>query len=366
VTKKYWEEVYEKDQGQETTNVHILARRQFNSDLPVTPEIINTVLKLTGTSDTITTDHLKMFSEIKPVDLGKCPLSPEMELKRLKLFGSVRTKPGDPQRVAGAYVFTHIKSGEQVVGSSVSLAERTQQHIRLNTGGAVGAAFKLHKVENFTLTIYPLPKEFQTKSMALALEQWLFFTLKPSLNILLVANSASTNLIPAGKTGSKIKGTQAYLYYQGKLIYIAQSLVGLSSVMGQASRGACWNIVNYFEGIYLRDFKITLERIEGAQESLLTAQEVRELVERVQQTGQRSSARTPTNVTYFQVTYPDGRKSEILQGAEAVRTFLKKEIERAPDLKKTRNLSQTGKPYYGFIITTCPSPVPRVPFSKNK
>jgi hypothetical protein len=74
-SKAYWREIFEKDDGQETSNVHILARRQFNSDKPVTAKIINTVLKFTETSDAITEEHLRMFERISPVDLGRCPLS---------------------------------------------------------------------------------------------------------------------------------------------------------------------------------------------------------------------------------------------------------------------------------------------------
>jgi hypothetical protein len=73
--KDFLRDAFESDKGQETTNVHILARRQLQSDKPVTVEIINTVRKFTSTSDAITKDHLRMFEKIVPVHLGRCPLS---------------------------------------------------------------------------------------------------------------------------------------------------------------------------------------------------------------------------------------------------------------------------------------------------
>lgn len=350
--KQFFKEANEKDYGQQTTNVHILARRQYNSNLPVTPEIINTLLKLAGTPDAITEEHLRMFERIIPVELGRCPLTPEMAKLRLQNFWPRRPDANDPRRVAGSYVFTHIHTGKQVVGSSLGIAERSHQHIRGNTKGAVGKAFAEMKLKNFTLTMYPLPKEYHTRPMHLALEQWLIFKLKPTLNILLVANSTELSETDRMRLALLNRKT-AYLYHNGVLVHSKESLRDLSRVMRFNSDVACNNIVNNYDGWYMRELLITTTPIEEAPVNLMTEEQVYKLVEEVRQTGKRTAPRSPRNVTHYLISAQDGTTWQRI-GTEEVQELLREKLGHTPSVHNIRNRSKSGDPYYGFTIARKP------------
>jgi hypothetical protein len=277
-----------------------------------------------------------------------------MEALRLELFGPVRTKSTDERKVAGAYVFTHVETGEQVVGSSTGIAERSQQHIRLNSKGAVRKAFEMYDVTAFKLTMYPLPKEYQTKAMSLALEQWLFFTLKPSINMLLVANRGPTRVFTEAdrKLLSERGAKKCHLYYQNRLIHIEPSLESLSKTMCLTS-SHCSTLVKRYDGIYLGVFSITHEPIEGAAEDLLSVEQIHELIKATKLEYKRPAPSKPRRVNHYMVTGLNGQKWDCV-GAEAVRALLKEKTGSAPCLMTLRKHVREQKAYNNYIITRKP------------
>lgn len=104
--------------------------------------------------------------------------------------------------ISGIYVWTNMLTGEQYVGSSVELAKRVanyKQDIAKKKTRSVISNMSKYGLENFSLTIYLVEKvqleEIKDASTVLLrkliiLEQYLILTLKPSLNIVKVANTA--------------------------------------------------------------------------------------------------------------------------------------------------------------------------------
>lgn len=115
----YMKMVNEKDSSQNTTNVHIIARRHISSGLPTNVIIINTVLGLA-----ITQDELNLLTSIKPVELILSNASKQVRLAIQIIVGKVRTTIPYNIRIAGVYGFTNTKTGDYYVKSSINLAAR--------------------------------------------------------------------------------------------------------------------------------------------------------------------------------------------------------------------------------------------------
>jgi hypothetical protein len=216
----------------------------------------------------------------------------------------------------------------------------------------------MYDVTAFQLSMYPLPEEYQTKAMSLALEQWLFFTLKPSMLMLLVANRGPTRVYTEAdrRRVSQQVGKKCYLYYKNRLIQRGASLDSLSKTMGLAS-SRCSTLVKRSDGIYLGVFSLTLEPIEGAAEDLLSVEQIRELIKAAKLEYKQPAPSKPRDVNYYKVTGLNGQKWDCV-GAEAVRALLKKKKKKktgsAPSVGTLRKHVLEQKAYKNYMITRKP------------
>jgi hypothetical protein len=194
----FWTEVLEKDFGQETSNPHIIARRHITSGNKTDVEVLNKILP--SKFDRVLPEELKELISIEPKTVQYC--EPDTKQVNKKDVWELIGKRNKMPKYAGIYVWTNMLTGEQYVGSSVELAKRVanyKQDISKKETRSVISNMSKYGVENFTLTIYLVEKvqleQVKDASMTLLrkliiLEQYLILTLKPSLNIVKVANTA--------------------------------------------------------------------------------------------------------------------------------------------------------------------------------
>ena len=106
----YFAEVYEKDNGLPTNNVHLKAQRHISSGNPTDASIINEVQQ-TPNSIPITQEELDKLVSIEPITIT---LSDSIEAIR-KAFQAIvgvgRSKLDTKKRVCGVYVFTNLITG---------------------------------------------------------------------------------------------------------------------------------------------------------------------------------------------------------------------------------------------------------------
>lgn len=131
-TNSYWKTIHEKDRGQETNNPHIIARRHITKGGLTDAKIINLVQSQLG--HTINQDELNKLSSIKPVsilfdDLGVKTKTHEQIISSSAYNAKVRSRlnvyiGGTSTSIAGVYIWTNLKTGEQNVGSSINLYTR--------------------------------------------------------------------------------------------------------------------------------------------------------------------------------------------------------------------------------------------------
>ena len=166
VTNSYWGTIHEKDRGQETNNPHIIARRHITKGGLTDAKIINFVQSQLG--HTINQEELDKLSSIKPVsilfeDLGFQTKSHEQIISSSAYNAKVRSKlneyiGGTSTSIAGIYIWTNLKTGEQNVGSSINLYTRLRSYFKpsiLNEGNRlINQSMKTFGIINFKLDNY--------------------------------------------------------------------------------------------------------------------------------------------------------------------------------------------------------------------
>ena len=204
----YFEEVFEKDNGQMTNNPHIIAKRIMESNKNSTVKDVNAVLE----KCTITTISEEDFKKLTSISSQEYDL-PIKKGNRISILGSPRE---DPKR--GIYIFRKKITGEKRVGSSMNLNRRYTEHISstsLKASKILKSEFSKYGIENFSLTIFILPNNTSYHSL-LCLEQYYLLLLKPTLNVVHTVNplvGADNELNEMELLELQIKrGTPIYLY----------------------------------------------------------------------------------------------------------------------------------------------------------
>lgn len=230
----YLKDVYETDEGQDTKNVNIIARRHIVNGAFTDVSIINKVLKIS-----ITQEKLDILTNVIP---QKFILSNNIVQSRCDLqiiVGKGRSGIPDTKRIAGVYVFTNVVTGDQLVGSSINLAVRLISYLTPKNQ-AFGSRlifdnFRKFVPTNYEITIYVIRDGYNTNEKevlqkeTLALEQYFIFTLNTTLNTIKVAGAAPFESYTTPKRVEQIKKTSkqssipAYVYKDNVLIYHTSS-----------------------------------------------------------------------------------------------------------------------------------------------
>lgn len=244
----YMKDAYEKDGGQNTSNVHIIARRHILSGAPTDINIINKVLTIA-----ITQIELNLLISIKPYE---CLLSNNTKNVRKdiqSILGMGKSKIEYAIRIAGVYVFTNLRTGDQLVGSSINLAVRVVSYVNptsMTTGiRLIFKDFRKFSLSDYKLQVYIIQKGYNSHEIdilqkkTLALEQYFIFTLNSTLNDLKVAGSApfvsimDPDIMDRMKKITDIKKIPIFVYVKNVLVYKTSSQKQLRELTG-ISRGS--------------------------------------------------------------------------------------------------------------------------------
>jgi hypothetical protein len=231
--------------GQKTNNPHIIARRQLTNGGLTDAKIINLVQSQLGHS--INQEELDKLSSIKPIsivfdDLGFQSKSNEQINNSSAINAQIRNKlnkhiGGTSTNIAGVYIWTNLKTGEQNVGSSINLYTRLRSYFKpsiLNEGNRlINQSMKRFGIINFKLDIYIIDttgmQYSKFRAVTLCLEQYYIFILNPSLNSIKVAGSnpivefTKEHIASIKKANSK----PVYVYNNKTLIFEAPSATEL-------------------------------------------------------------------------------------------------------------------------------------------
>jgi len=126
-TKSYFQLVTEKDEGQDTENVYLLAKRHIVSGAPTDANVINQYLSEFSLS--ITQEELEILTDINKIEF-ELPLDKTSE-SVIEVLGRVLPKSHPDSvsnRFVGVYIITNKLTGEQYVGSSINLGGRIRRY----------------------------------------------------------------------------------------------------------------------------------------------------------------------------------------------------------------------------------------------
>lgn len=212
----YIKQAFQRDKGQHTNNIHIIALRHILSMLPTDVNIINLVQ---GT--TIMQSEIDSLTSIKPSILKLINSPKEIRSAMRILLGR--------NRCAGVYIFTNNKNGKQYVGSSINLKARLTTYFNVNyrhNSQLLLNDFQKFQYSDYNLQIFIIPNDFSSMNMeiirkkTLVLEQYYLFTMNPCLNTIKVAGR------PTGIN------KPVFVYCNNVLIFEALSFSLLSEVTG--------------------------------------------------------------------------------------------------------------------------------------
>ncbi len=287
-SKAYFKAIHEWDDGRETDNVNIIAKRFLASDQLPTAAVINEVLKLEGVY-TVTDDILEVFKLIKPL---RCVL-PLRRSTSADLFKLVREQAETVHGV-GVYVWT-LKSDPQVqyVGSSIGIMSRIKDHYSEKGRTSLQTAQKLYGRDEFYLDVYLLPKTdalSMSKERVLAFEQYMIFLLDPMINKNKVANSNGVTSPEELLARRQLLGKPVYVTYNGKHIHTYLSQRQLSLLLGRSITYIAMSLLNEDESsIYRGQLGFSLKLDPNIPQELLSSEEVVKLYHSLTESGTRNS-----------------------------------------------------------------------------
>lgn len=274
--------VHEKDNGQHTTNVHIIAKRHILSGVFTNVTIINTVLDLS-----LTQQELDNITSIRPLECYLCNDIEQTRLTIQNIVGKIINVIPYIFRKAGVYVFTNLRTGEQYVGSSLNLADRLisyftskslSQGIRL-----IFVDFRKFHFSDYRLQIYIIQDRYDSTPkeklfiITLALEEYLIFTLNSTLNTIKVAGAPPFHHIISSATKAMIQKLNkiVYVYIDNVLIFQCSSGVMLKSIVNISTS----SITKGLNGALIYGIlKFSRIKYHDYIENLLTSSEFTELV----------------------------------------------------------------------------------------
>lgn len=342
----------ETDKGQESDNVYIIAKRFMASGEKPNAEIINKVLKLPDV--VISEEHMNMFYNLynNRVHIDSLPISPEvMKVK-------VRSRIESGNDVGGAYIFTHVPTNDQYVGSSQKLIWRTKCHYSYQSKECtIADRIVVDRRESYTLDYVMLPAVHQTRSMTLALEQFLFFLLKPNINTLVVANSTLKEYTDEEiATMRKLTGKTVYMYYKNTLIHVFDSIAycGVALTGSETSRVIKQALTKY-KGRYYTDLLFSEKPLDNMETNLLSLNEVQTIFMTVRNNN-KVTRRLPSNTVPI-YTEKDGLRV-YHDSMEKAAVWVSEQLgRRVPSQSLNRAVKTPTQTYQGYKIVRSNKPL---------
>jgi NADH-ubiquinone oxidoreductase chain 3 len=262
-SKSYFELVSEKDKGQDTNNVYLLAKRHIASGAPTTAETINLVLS--EFSITVSQDELDILIGIEKLEIS-LSTSKDSDSPVFVLSQSLsKLQPNESSnRLVGVYVLTNNVTGEQYVGSSINLVARINRYfspsVLATEKRAITKSLVKHGIKNFSLEIYVIDPSlfegkftFRERDFSLALEQYFIFTKNPALNHIKVAGATPGGPMDENTKLSikKANSKPLYVYNEDKtiLLHISDSSAPILAEFNLCKH-TLWKYITNGEALY--------------------------------------------------------------------------------------------------------------------
>lgn len=236
--KMMFNAINEVDKGQDTSNPYILANRVMASTETVGLATLNDILKF---HDIVITE--KEFEVIKNMVPTYLPYPlPTGDPCVIELLGTTKSTS---VRSPGAYLITHLETGQQYVGGSRDLAKRVRSYYSakgLLETRTIAKLMAQHGPSVFSLEVFVMRQDMfespvpQTRMLerVLALEQYLILHIKPALNGVLIVGGISLSV---GNTEAMkrlaVKNMKImYLYTKdmATLVYVSESRTGFAAI----------------------------------------------------------------------------------------------------------------------------------------
>lgn len=210
--ESYFREAHAHDDGSETNNPHILAKRQLEQKSPVTVGFVNQLMSYYS-HPLVTQERFNYFNtaEWKYFDL---PLTPASRKQLTAHIGS-----GDNSsdvRLPGLYQFVDKSTNYCLyVGSSVNLGARVNAYLKRSSNtikGPIGQFVRSDKLSQAKLAVLVLDKAFN--HLHISAEQFFILTLNPLLNVIKVRGSGGPTVFSRDRRTAQIKlrGQPTYMY----------------------------------------------------------------------------------------------------------------------------------------------------------
>lgn len=283
----YLQDRFEKDDGQPTNNPHILAARIISRGGPITHNDINQVLRHQGIE--ITENELEELIAI-PYKEYSLPVKQNTEFKENY------PRKGEPKW--GIYMFINNISGTFYVGSSSSLGERLLHYWKSHANKLVLRSIlqdiRNNGLHNFTLRVYDLPLHLQNTRCLLALEQYYILSMNPGNNSLFVVNTS-----PGGKwlseANSVTNSVQINMFHNGELIYVFNSMVGLTNNALSALSVKSNDLIHCLNTgeLLWNEFTFTRGTLDHNKDNLMTREDLLVLINNTKKTYKSNYVRKP-------------------------------------------------------------------------
>ena len=199
------------------------------------------------------------------------------------MYPSTRKKPHIP-KIWAIYMLINTITQTLYVGSTQNLGERLRHYFKLHNGDKLRSI--LRDIRNtginlFQVRIYLIPEHLRELRLLLALEQYYILVQNPGNNDILVAGGS-----PGGMWLSEINSLTSsiplYLYIEGKLIYIFNSMNGITNDAVSILRTSTHIIGNCLNnGVLLfNTFVLSRNNTSIGQPNLISLEELLVLLEK--------------------------------------------------------------------------------------
>lgn len=222
---------------------HLRAKEIISKEKEPTIESVNEIAMIPHNFKPLTKKEFSKLKKIPPSEpfiILEGPRDKVMKEFLDKVIGHTTTTI-----FCGVYIFTNTITNEIYVGSRINLRRRFHDYTNYVKDPRIWRIIvkdmKKFGIRKFSITVYVINHHFSVSKeeqhrLALALEQYLIFKLRPKLNIVIAVRTITSRSFHEIEPSRREKlglgiARRAYVYKEGVLVYIAESIVRLSKVM---------------------------------------------------------------------------------------------------------------------------------------
>lgn len=346
--KNYWAEFTELDTGQTTINAHILAARILSSGEPITCSSINSVLA--SQNHGITQEELDV---VMAISFTAYSLSPTgvVDPSFLRLY-PCNLPVGEGRW--GIYMYINNITGAYYVGSSTVLHERLRHYWKKWPADKklcpILADIKKYGLQNFTLHVYELPREFYAMNLLLALEQYYLLVMNPANNTLMVAGGSPGGMAVAEKNRELNRKT-VYVYRDDILLGVFPATFEGPSNLQDSMKIGVNTILTALQANQLLFGVFVLSYVPFTLSTVptMTHDELREVI---YEAGNASKSKQTLGLKAKAVNLVRLTDNKVysFKSVTAAAKFIKKDTGKNANKNMLSTAVNTGTPVFGFTV----------------